>query len=179
MNEQELKKRIEASMVSQCCRRGYTAPVDVLIEIGVLTKRNYTEWRYGKVPYLEKVCMGNQKKMRLIIHLIQNCGRNHKYKESFTYYRQWASKTTELLQFSKYKDPNLEKAYATHYVDTERIKELKEKKAESGSGYQIKLGKFKLTRGQIWGLKEKEDNEFIGINLMKHCLFMCPDTLQF
>ena len=48
-------------MVSQCCKRGYAAPVDVLIEIGVLTMRDYTEWRYGKVPYLERVCMGNLK----------------------------------------------------------------------------------------------------------------------
>lgn len=127
MNEQELIKRIEASMVSQCYSRGYAAPVDVLIEIGVLTKRNYTEWRYGKVSYLEKVCMGNLKKMRLIISQIQNCGRNHKFKESYTYYRQWASKTTKLLQFSKYNDADLEKAFATHYVDTERAKELKEK----------------------------------------------------
>ena len=39
--------------------RGYAAPVDVLMDIGVLSKQDYENWRFGKVPYLERVCKIN------------------------------------------------------------------------------------------------------------------------
>lgn len=41
MNAQQLIKKINEAAVNQRQQRGYIAPVDVLMEIGVLTKQNY------------------------------------------------------------------------------------------------------------------------------------------
>ncbi|CAI3484483.1 hypothetical protein CIRMBP1197_02399 [Enterococcus cecorum] len=54
MNDQQLIKKINKAAVNQRQQRGYIAPLDVLMEIGVLTEQNYEAWRFGKVSYLEK-----------------------------------------------------------------------------------------------------------------------------
>ena len=41
MNAQQLIKKINEAAVNQRQRRGYIVPVDVLMEMGVLTKQNY------------------------------------------------------------------------------------------------------------------------------------------
>lgn len=56
MNNTELTGKVHSAVYHQCQRRGYAAPVDVLMDISVLSKADYENWRRGKVPYLEKVC---------------------------------------------------------------------------------------------------------------------------
>ncbi len=43
MKREELAHRVEVSMQTQCLRRGYATPVDVLIDMGLLSKVNYEE----------------------------------------------------------------------------------------------------------------------------------------
>ena len=52
MNNQELIKKVNSSVHQQCWKRGYETPVDVLMDIGYLTKQKYEDWRYGRVNYL-------------------------------------------------------------------------------------------------------------------------------
>ena len=59
MNEKELIGKVHSSVYHQCQRRGYAAPVDVLMDIGALPKQKYEDWRFGKVDYLERVCTVN------------------------------------------------------------------------------------------------------------------------
>ena len=54
MNNADLIKKVNASMYQQCQRRGYAAPVDVLMDIGILPKQKYEDWRFGKVDYLDR-----------------------------------------------------------------------------------------------------------------------------
>ena len=54
MKDSELVGKVHSSVYHQCQRRGYAAPVDVLMDIGVLSKQRYEDWRYGKVDYLER-----------------------------------------------------------------------------------------------------------------------------
>ena len=49
MNEKELIGKVHSPVYHQCQRRGYAAPVDVLMDIGVLPKQKYEDWRFGKV----------------------------------------------------------------------------------------------------------------------------------
>lgn len=70
MNAQQLIKKINEAAVNQRQQRGYIAPVDILIEIGVLTKQNYEDGRFGKVSYLEKVCTCNFNKLTKILKQI-------------------------------------------------------------------------------------------------------------
>lgn len=59
-------------------------------------------------------------------------------KPSFCYYKQWGTKKKDgqgrkpviLLRFSKSGDPEVEKWYATHFVDTKRVAEIKAMKQE-------------------------------------------------
>ena len=56
MNDEELRARVRESMFRQCHMRGYAAPVDVLMDIGALSKKNYEDWRFGRADTLERVC---------------------------------------------------------------------------------------------------------------------------
>lgn len=68
MNEKELIGKVHSPVYHQCQRRGYAAPVDVLMDIGVLPKQKYEDWRFGKVDYLERVCTVNLRKLSFIMH---------------------------------------------------------------------------------------------------------------
>lgn len=67
MNDKELIGKVHSAVYHQCQRRGYAAPVDVLMEIGFLPKQKYEDWRFGRVDYLERVCMVNLRKLSFIM----------------------------------------------------------------------------------------------------------------
>ena len=67
MNDKELIGKVHSAVYHQCQRREYAAPVDVLMEIGVLPKQKYEDWRFGRVDYLERVCMVNLRKLSFIM----------------------------------------------------------------------------------------------------------------
>ena len=102
-------------MYRQCKSRGFAAPVDVLMDIGVLDKKKYNDWRHGRVPYLEAVCTVNLHKLSEIMKVVRAYAAANGLKPSFTDYRQVGSKDRK-LRFSKSGNPAIEKAYATHYV---------------------------------------------------------------
>lgn len=66
MEKRELIGKIHSAVYHQCQQRGYTAPADVLVDIGVLPKQKYEECRFGKVQYLEQVCTCNLKSFLLL-----------------------------------------------------------------------------------------------------------------
>ena len=68
MNDGELIGKVHSAMYHQCQNQGYAAPVDVLMDIGVLPKQKYEDWRFGRVPYLEAVCTVNLRKLSFIMH---------------------------------------------------------------------------------------------------------------
>ena len=68
MNDGELTAKVNSAMYHQCRARGYAAPVDVLMDIGVLPKEKHEDWRFGRVQYLEAVCTVNLQKLSLIMH---------------------------------------------------------------------------------------------------------------
>ena len=76
MNEKELIGKVHSSVYHQCQRRGYAAPVDVLMDIGVLPKQKYEDWRFGKVDYLERVCTVNLRKLSFIMHQMRVYAQN-------------------------------------------------------------------------------------------------------
>lgn len=133
MNDGELNAKVDSSMYHQCMNRGYATAVDVLMDIGVLTKQKYEDWRFGRVPYLEAVCSVNLRKLSLIMHRMRVYAQQKNLKPSFCCYKQWGMKKKSgqerkpviALRFSKSGDTNIEKWYATHWVDSHRVAELK------------------------------------------------------
>ena len=83
MSESELIGKVHSAVYHQCQQRGYAAPVDVLIDVGVLPKQKYEDWRYGKVPYLEQVCTCNLKKLSFIMSQIRKYAAKSNLKPSF------------------------------------------------------------------------------------------------
>lgn len=131
-----IDKKVRSAMYCQCRRRGYAAPVDVLMEIGVLSKSEYEDWRFGRIPYLESVCHINLHKLSFIMHQMRVYAKSNGLKPSFCCYKQWGVKKKNgqgrkpviQLRFSKSRNPEVEKWYSTHFVDAKRIKELKSAK---------------------------------------------------
>ncbi|MDO4556428.1 MAG: hypothetical protein Q4B70_15010 [Lachnospiraceae bacterium] len=132
INDKEIIEKVQSSMHQQWQQRGYATPVDTLIGCGVLTKKAYEEWRFGKVPYLEKCCTVNLRKLSFILRKMREYADKNGWKASFCYYKQWGvkkkqgHKKTVELQFSKSGATGIERQYATHFVDGDRIKMLKE-----------------------------------------------------
>ena len=70
MNEKELIGKIHSSMYHQLQVRGYAAPVDVLIDTGILPKQKYEDWRFGRVRQEQE--RSGQTLSEYVEQLIQN-----------------------------------------------------------------------------------------------------------
>ena len=135
MNDGEMLGKVSSSMYHQCQKRGYATPVDVMMDIGILPKQQYENWRFGRIPYLEAVCTVNLRKLSVMMHQMRVYEQKAGLKPSFCYYKQWNTgkkngqghKTVIPLRFSKSGNAEIERWYSTHFVDENRIKELKEK----------------------------------------------------
>ncbi len=141
MNNEELKKKVRSSVDCQSRQRGFATPVDVLIDISVLPKQKYEDWRLGRVDFLERVCTVNLNKLSIIMRELRSYAHASGLKPSLCFYKQWGGKRkagqggqgATALRFSKSGSPEIEKAYATHFVDTKRIEELKTQRTADSS----------------------------------------------
>lgn len=131
MNENDKKRiaRVDAAMDSLCRKRGFAAPVEVLKELGLLSEKDYRNWRAGRVDYLERVVQTNLSKLTKIMREIRAYAMRHGLKPSYTVY--CVSGSSRRLRFSRSGDPSIERNYATHYVDRSRTAELKEEKQKA------------------------------------------------
>ena len=119
MDNKNIVGQIHNSMYTQLQKAGYATPVQVLIDLNVLSKTNYEKWRFGKIDYLERVCKINLSKLSAIMKEIRAYAKKNNLKSSFTFYNQWGNKKirgTRKLRFSKNGKEEIEIAYATHYV---------------------------------------------------------------
>lgn len=85
------------------------------------------------VSTLERVCTMNLRKLSVVMHEIRVYAQKNQLKPSICYYKQWGRKKKKgtkviPLRFSKSGDPNIEKWYTTHFVDTNQINVLKAQK---------------------------------------------------
>jgi hypothetical protein len=116
MNDGELTAKVNSAMYTLAKSKGYAAPVDVLMEIGVLSKADYENWRFGRTDYLERVCKVNLRKLATINKAMRGYASKQGLKPSWTDYRKWGKGKNIRLRFSKSGDENIERSYATHYV---------------------------------------------------------------
>ncbi len=129
MNKVDLEKEVKRLVHSNRYEKGYVCSVDVLLQLGYLTKKDYEDWGFGRVEYLEKVCNINLSKLTLMNKYIVKYSTELKLKSSWTAYNQFGKSTKRRLRFSKSGNKSIEERYATHYIDANRIIELAEKKA--------------------------------------------------
>lgn len=137
MNNGELTAKVRSAVYHQCRDRGFAAPVDVLMEVGYLSKQDYENWRYGRVDYLERVCKANLSKLSLIMREMRSYAAKAGLKPSFCCYKRCGAKKKNgqgrkpviPLRFSKSGDPDIERRYATHFVDLKRTAQPKAERA--------------------------------------------------
>ena len=135
MNNGEIIGKVHDSMYRQIRKSGFASPVQVLMDVGVLSRADYERWRFGKADYLERVCKINLNKLSLIMKEIRSYARKHGLKASWTFYNQWGvkgKKTSVKLRFSKSGDENIERSYATHYISHEQLSRKEQPTAEVG-----------------------------------------------
>jgi len=135
MNDGEIIGKVQSSMYTRLKNQGVVSPFEVLMDVGVLSKEKYEDWRFGRVPFLEAVCAVNLKKLSFIMHQIRVYAKKHDLKPSVSFYKRWgvrnpkgSKKPAIKLRFSKHGDPTVETWYATSFVDSKRIAELKDAK---------------------------------------------------
>jgi hypothetical protein len=129
MNNADFDKEVKRLVHLNRYEKGYVCAVDILLQLDYLTKKDYKDWRFGRVDYLEKVCNINLSKLTLINKLICKYSMELDLESSWTGYNQFGKGIKRRLRFSKSGDKTIEDRYATHYIDKNRMIELKEKKA--------------------------------------------------
>ena len=130
MNKKELHDKVHSAMYTLIKDKGVATPVDVLMTIGMLSKSDYENWRFGKVDYLERICKLNLKKLSAVNHEIRVYAQKYNLKPSWTDYRKWGKGKNIRLRFSKSGDEQIERLYATHYVSQAKVNEATERKAQ-------------------------------------------------
>lgn len=116
-------------MYQQIKKTGRATPVQVLMDLGVLAAADYERWRFGKVDYLERVCTVNLRKLSFIMKQVRSYASKNSLKPSFTFYKQWGlkgKKPATKLRFSKNGDEYVERTYATHYISSKYMEEMKQ-----------------------------------------------------
>ena len=96
--------------------KGYLCFVDIFMRLGCLSQSDYENWRFKRVPYLERVLTLNLSTINFLMKTVRRNSLNGHLKPSMTVYKSWGKSKKVFLQFSKSGDPTIETAYATHYV---------------------------------------------------------------
>ncbi len=102
-------------------------PIDVFVHMELLKTTDVESWRFGRVPYLEKVIHCSLGKTSRILRILRMHVHDLNMHPSQTAYVKWGKGRRTSLRFSKTGDPNLEEAYSRHFL----VPGLKSKKRRS------------------------------------------------
>jgi hypothetical protein len=92
------------------------APVDVLVHMHLLTRAQLEDWRFGRVPYLERVILGNLTRLGRMLRILRMHAHDLNLVPSMTVYKRYGKGPKQTLRFSKTGEPRVEEAYARHFV---------------------------------------------------------------
>ena len=104
---------------------GVVAPVDVFVQMELLSKADLEDWRFGRVAYLERVIHCNLEKASRILRILRMHMQDIKMRPSSAVYKKWGKGAKIALRFSKSGNPSLEEAYSLHFVAAWKAKEKK------------------------------------------------------
>lgn len=93
-------------------KKGYVSTIDLFLELGWLTSHKLTDWKMGRIPYLERVITANLAKISRTMKELRSWAVHSNLKRSMTAYQHKGHQ----LRFSKSGDIHIENAYRTHYV---------------------------------------------------------------
>lgn len=82
MNNIDLEKRVKNLVNSLRYEKGLVCAVDILQRLGYISKKDYEDWRFGRIDYLEKVCNVNLSKLTLVNKTMKKTAIDLKLDES-------------------------------------------------------------------------------------------------
>ena len=109
-------RRIERVVADLLAKGNVVTPVDVLIGMGLLRPEHLKDWRFGRVPYLERVINCNLNRLSRLLRILRFHAHDLNLKPSWTAYMRYGKGPKRPLRFTKTSDAGIEAAYATHFV---------------------------------------------------------------
>lgn len=94
--DDKLYPRIVRAVAAILARGKVVAPVDVLVGMGLLEPTRLEDWRFGRVPYLEKVIQGNITMLSRLLRILRFHAHNLKLVPSTTAYMRWGKGPRQL-----------------------------------------------------------------------------------
>jgi hypothetical protein len=114
--EDPLYPRIVRAVGPLLARGKVVAPVDVLVGMDLLDPAKLEDWRFGRVPYLEKVINCNLSRLSRLLRILRFHAHDLNLVASTTVYMRWGKGPKQRLRFTKTGDVKLEEAYSRHFV---------------------------------------------------------------
>jgi hypothetical protein len=114
-HEAKLRREIVAVGKAVVARNGYVSAIDALLAIGWLRPEKVEDWRRGRVPYLESVVVASLAKISTAMRIFRSWTESEGLRPSETVYVS-GTRDRHRLRFSKSGDPNIERAYRTHWL---------------------------------------------------------------
>lgn len=108
--------RIERVVASLLAKGKVVTPIDVLVSMGLIEPSSVDKWRRGQLPYLERTIKCNLTKLSRLLRILRFHAHDLNLKPSITVYKRFGNGPNPKLRFTKTGDPNLEEAYARHFV---------------------------------------------------------------
>ncbi|MGZ5445406.1 MAG: hypothetical protein ACXW5J_27470 [Thermoanaerobaculia bacterium] len=108
--------RIVRAVEALLSRGDVVAPIEVFIEMKLLTTEAVDDWRRGRVPCLERVIQCNLSAASRVLRILQMHVHDLNLRPSITVYHRWGKGPKTRLRFSRSGEPALEEAYSRHFI---------------------------------------------------------------
>jgi hypothetical protein len=108
--------RVERAVAEILANEKVVAPVGVLMRMALLAPEDLEAWRFGCVPYLERVVQCNLTKLSRLLRILGFHCHDLNLVASQTAYVRWGKGPRAPLRFTKTGEDRLEKIYARHFV---------------------------------------------------------------
>jgi hypothetical protein len=118
LNREELQKKVRQTVQQLVLEKGFVSPLDLLLKMEKISLAAVKNWRFGRVPFLEREVRGNLSQLNFILNKLHQVAREMELKESHTAYMSWGKGTKQPLRFSKSGDAHTERRYSTHFVES-------------------------------------------------------------
>ncbi len=108
--------RVERAVAAILVNGKVVAPVDVPVKLDILAPKDLEDWRFGRVPYLERVIHGSLSRLSQLLRILGFHCHDLNLVPSHTAYVKWGKGARTALRFTKTGEERLEKVYARRFV---------------------------------------------------------------
>jgi len=100
--------------------KDFVAPIELFTVLSLLDEKKVEDWRFGRIPYLEKAIKCNLTKASRILQIFRFHVHDLNMIPSVTVYKKYGKGPKVILRFSKTGEKNIEEAYARHFLKNEK-----------------------------------------------------------